>query len=427
MKKLDCDKTQEALAAYLDGDNAALQSAELQAHLATCEDCQAVYAEVQHALTAGNTDEPSLAFPQNGAARPAPDAQYWNELPDRVMARIEGHDLKANVPLPVAPPKRFRDSWFVKTFAASKTRSVLTLAAVVFLVVVVTREMKDFLPEQERLQALQDTQITAAESGPVSTEEERDAEPSAPVDEPSRAKKISAAASKPRVAESKPAPQLAEAPVTTTEQAASQEEQITPPPQTVLFDEKSSQLDDKPKKSEDEVSLAQDDAESRQARLANEAPASADPVSPMLAKEAFEDRQISKTDAASGVGMRAASQPAKMRAMKISSQPVPSASENSYSQTLWRAQQAAMPKAQQIIWQEFLSAASDSTYIKLAIAQLAQSMLAQVDSNSSAEQVKSTLRFLEQHETVLRLQLGAEKWGSEMRRVKLLREEKNKP
>ena len=86
------------------------------------------------------------------------------------------------------------------------------------------------------------------------------------------------------------------------------------------------------------------------------------------------------------------------------------------------AQQAATPKAQQIIWQDFLSAASDSTCIKLAIAQLAQSMLAQVDSKSSAEQVKSTLRFLEQHEAVLRSQFGGEMLNGEMRRVKLLQE-----
>jgi len=54
-------------------------------------------------------------------------------------------------------------------------------------------------------------------------------------------------------------------------------------------------------------------------------------------------------------------------------------------------------------------------------------MLAQVDSNSSAEQVKSTLRFLEQHEAILRSELGAEKLGSELRRVKLLLEQKGKP
>jgi len=424
MKNSICDKTQEALAAYLDGDNAALQSVEVQAHLAACEDCQAVYADVQHALAAGNTDDQSLAFPQNGAARTAPDAQYWNELPDRVMAHIEGRnslEAKGNVQLPVVPPpKRLRDTWFIKTFTASKTRSVLALTAVVFLVVVVTREMKDSLPEPERLQALQDTQITAAKSGPVSVEE-RDAQPSTPADEPSRAKKISADASKPLMAESKPVPQPAEAPLTTAEQAASQLDQIFPPPQMTLSGEKSSQLDDQPKKSEDEPSLAQGDAEK------NEAPASAEPNLTMLAKEAAEDRQISKTGEASGLSMKAASQPAKMRVMSVANQAATSTSESSYSQALWRAQQAATPKAQQIIWHDFLSAASDSTYIELAIAQLAQSMLAQVDSNSSVEQVKSTLRFLAQHQEVLRAQLGAEKLGSEMQRVKLLLEQKGKP
>jgi len=431
MKNSICDKTQEALAAYLDGDDAALQSAEVQAHLATCEDCQALYAEVQHALTAGNADEPSSAFPQNGAARSAPDAQYWNELPDRVMARIEGRnslEAKKNIPLPVAPPpKRLHDTRFIKTFTASKTRSLLALTAVVFLVVVVTREMQDSLPEQQSLKALPDARITAAESGPVSAEEERDAQPSTPAEETSRAKKISADASKPVMGDSKPAPQPAEPPVATTEQAASQAEHIPPSPQIVLFGEKSSQLDDKSKKSEDELSLAQSDAASRQARLPNEAPASVEPNLPVLAKEAAEDRQISKTDAASGLSVRATSQPAKMRAMGISSQAAPSTSENTYSQALWRAQQAATPKAQQIIWQDFLSAANDSTYIKLAIAQLAQSMLAQVDSNSSAEHLKSTLRFLEQHEKVLRSQFGIEKLGSEMRRAKLLQEQRHKP
>jgi len=424
MKNLICDKTQEALAAYLDGDNAALQSAEVQAHLAACEDCQAVYAEVQHALTAGNADESSLAFPQNGAMKSSPDEKYWNELPDRVMARIEGRnslETKNNAPLPVVPPpKRLRDTSFIKTFAASKTRSVLALTAVVFLMIVVTRTMQDSLPKQERLNALPEAQITAAESGPITAEEKRDAQPSAPAVEQTRSKKISADASEPAMAEDKPAPQPAEAPLTTIDQAASQAKQITPPPEIVLFGKKSSQLDDQPKKSVDELSLAQGDAESLQARLPNEAPASAEPMLPVLTKEAAVERQISKTDAASGSSMRAASQPAKMRAMSTASQAAPSTSESSYSQALWRAQQTATPKAQQVIWQGFLSAASDSTYIKLAIAQLAQSMLAQVDSSSSAEQVKSTLRFLKQHEAILRSQFGVEKLGSEMRRIELL-------
>lgn len=422
MKNSICDKTQEALAAYLDGDNAALQSAEVQTHLAACEDCQAVYAEVQHALTAGNADDQSLAFPQNGAARPAPDAQYWNELPDRVMARIEGRtSLEAtdNVPTPVvSAQKRLRDTWFIKTFAASKTRSLLALTAVVFLVVVVTREMQDSLPESQ-LQAPHDTQITAAESGPVSAEEERNAQPSVPVDERSREKKISAVTSKPLMAESKLVPQPNEAPTSTTERAASQAEQITPPaPQMVSSGENRSQADDQPQKLEDELSLAQSEVEK------NKVPASVDAILPRFAKEAAEDRKPSKAGEASGLSMKATSQPAKMRAMSVSSQAASSASESSYSQALWRAQQAVTPKAQQIIWQDFLSFANDSTYIKLAIAQLAQGILAQVDSNSTAEQVKSTLQFLEQHETVLRLELGAEKLSGEMRRVKLLQGKK---
>jgi hypothetical protein len=115
-----------------------------------------------------------------------------------------------------------------------------------------------------------------------------------------------------------------------------------------------------------------------------------------------------------------------MRAMSVASQEAPPSSESSYSQALWRTQQIATPKAQQIVWQNFLDTATDSTYIKLAIAQLAQSMLAQVDSNSSAEQMNSTLQFLEQNEAVLRPQIGAEKLGSELRRVKFLQGQRNK-
>jgi len=424
MKDHTCNKTQEALAAYLDGENAALQSVEVQSHLTTCEDCQAIYAEIQNALATGYTDESSFAFPQNGAVKPTPDAKYWNELPDRVMARSDA--MKGAAPLQVAPqPKRFRDARFVKFFAESKFRPALALVAVVALVFIITRTMQDSLPGPERMKAVPNVSAPALESAPASAEEDKHAQPSTLAEAPVPAEKLSSATEKSMIAANKPAPSSAEVQGTKTEQAALRLDQTAPLPETAFSVETRSQVDDQSKKSEDKVNLAYDES------VKGEAPASVEQVQPVLAKEATEDREITDTGEAAGaataMSLRTTSQPLRSRAKIAVSQAAPSVSESSYSQALWRAQQAATPKAQQIIWQDFLSAASDSTYIKLAIAQLAQSMLAQVDSNSSAEQVKSTLRFLEQHEAVLRSQLGVEKLSSEMRRVRLLQEQKNKP
>jgi hypothetical protein len=286
--------------------------------------------------------------------------------------------------------------------------------------------MQESLPGSESLKTLPDAPMAAAESGPVAVQDESGAQRSAPAEEESREKKISTDAAKPRMSESKPALQPAEAPMTTAERAVSRSEQITPPvSQMTLSGEKRKDTDAQSANVDDEAKLVLDEP------AKTEQPSSIEPAPPVLAKEAIGEQERSRVGetagAAAGMSQQIISQRAGSFKLQVASQAPASTSESSYSQALWRAQQAATPKAQQIIWQDFLSAASDSTYIKLAIAQLAQSMLAQVDSNSSAEQLKSTLRFLEQHEAVLRSQLGGEKLGNEMRRVRLLQEQKNKP
>jgi hypothetical protein len=192
-----------------------------------------------------------------------------------------------------------------------------------------------------------------------------------------------------------------------------------------LSDEKRKDADAQPANVDDEAKIVLDEPAKA------EPPSSREPAPSVLAKDVIAEQERSRVGetagAAAGMSQQTISQRAGSFKLQVASQAPASTSASSYSQALWRAQQAGEPKMQQVVWQDFLANATDSSYIKLAIVQLAQSMLAQVDSNSSVEQVKSTLQFLEQHEAILRSQFGDEKLGSELRRLKLLQEQRSKP
>jgi protein TonB len=119
----ECDKTHEALAAFLDGDHLGLQDAEVQAHLEHCEACQQLLGEIQKARQASESGvhmadmERDAAFAENthpklSALPPSilPGPDYWDDLPGRVMERINmGLQLDTNTSAGVAAFKSVVD------------------------------------------------------------------------------------------------------------------------------------------------------------------------------------------------------------------------------------------------------------------------------------------------------------------------------
>lgn len=377
-----CNRTREALAAYVDGENASLQSAEVQQHLESCEDCQILYGEIQHALSMPGADRSAGNFAQHedkAYFSSAPGAQFWSEFPDRVMERIAARARQTHGDAPVspmpgrdsAPPARpgakilplpawrRRVTGFLND---PKLRPVAALAAVVVLAVVVVRLWQVSSLSPNRSKAIM------TEEGTISAQRE--------------------------VA----APE--------TKASTARQDFSTQP------EERTSQAE-------------QSGAETR--RMA--------PFAPAQPAHAGAQANRSEVAAVLQAGATAQGEEAGVAKLRVSAaedagagaqEAVPVAPEpgaapdNSFALALWNAQHASTHAHQQKIWQEFLATAADSSYVHLGIFHLAQSLAAQADSTSSGHQVRSTLDFFEEHETVLRPLLGSEKFGAEIQRLQSL-------
>lgn len=391
--KLECHKTQEALAAYVDGERASLQSAEVQAHLESCEDCKILYGEIQHALFASGFDESSTALSRDGGQPrllPQPDAQYWSDLPGRVMERINASARPARIAndesqfVKKPAPKNVRRLQFAKFFTEPKMRPVLALAAVIFLVFLVTRSLQLSSISPNRSEVLSDESLTSPESSaPAAKENIIAPQQSAP-----------AAPQKTLISDSAEFAAMAQAPVQQpVEQVA--------------------KTDAPANKAEDVVSLQ--------------------PAETVLAEDVAVEKSLTTAAEVSGAAsQRTVSAPLRAKKSRVTaSEAAPrvyqsAAPENSFALALWRAQQAHTPMQQQKIWQDFLANATDSSYVNLGILHLAQSLAAQADSSSSGDQLRSTLHFFEHHEPILRPLLGTEKFGAEMQRLQSLQKKEKR-
>lgn len=400
----ECNKTQEALAAYVDGENASLQGAEVQQHLTLCEDCQALYGEIEHALSMPGPDESTKTPSPDGEAAyfsAEPDAQYWASLAGRIMERIaantqrtEGTGRASDGAHPVTGrqtqtqgkvvPLKLWPRQVARFLGEPGMRPVMALAAVIVLAVLVTRSLYISSLSPSRSKVLPYEGPIAPQSEPAAQEEKTSTPPEGLSGQPTPSEKSRASA---------------DAPAARTREAT---------PATAV---PAAQPDGRSTKTE--LAAAQQQAEVAQAGD--------------VAIQESREQAADVSGAASRVAVGLAQQPekgaAKLGAAEPSAMPraVP---ENTFAQALWRAQHARTPAQQQEIWENFLATAADSSYVHLAIFHLAQSLAAQIDSTSSGAQLHSTLNFYQDNEAVLRPLLGTEKFGAEIRRLQTLQSKK---
>ncbi len=85
-------------------------------------------------------------------------------------------------------------------------------------------------------------------------------------------------------------------------------------------------------------------------------------------------------------------------------------SQSSFSQTLWIVQQSMSLEEKRNIWLSYISREKDATYRALGIYNLALTLAKMVEESKNSEKAKEALRFYREHEELLKVQMGEERY-----------------
>jgi hypothetical protein len=84
--------------------------------------------------------------------------------------------------------------------------------------------------------------------------------------------------------------------------------------------------------------------------------------------------------------------------------------QSSFSQTLWIVQQGTSLEEKRNIWLSYITREKDATYRALGIYNLALTLAKMVEESKSPEKAKEALRFYREHEELLKVQMGEERY-----------------
>ena len=129
---MNCDECNSLLSVFMDDELDAERAAAVRMHLAECGECGRVFADFSSILSVCNTEAPSEILPPNSQA-------LWCRINNLIESEI-----KADVPPPAPPPRRFWRLSFVQL-----TSAVLGIAVISSLltIVVVQNYMQPAAPD----------------------------------------------------------------------------------------------------------------------------------------------------------------------------------------------------------------------------------------------------------------------------------------
>lgn len=439
-KNFDCVAATEHLHEYLDGELKPDWRAAMTQHLANCTDCSATLAQLRQIETAHQQLDARLELPAE---------EYWQMLPQRVMEKVKASEKRRLLALPKLPrlkspikraePAPKQDLLYlapsVQKFLRGPAKYVLPLAAVAAFCFFMIGELREkpaasiisaSAPEQPNVDALSAPKESALEKANV-PEPATIAE--APMQKPLLGSRTATQRTDEKIVLSRDTLFAGANQVAGTGQALSVVAPVggelkADKPKPIALSEAQPQAA--------EADIASPELKQAQSLVATTSKAKDQPAAPLEKEVSYRaetpatlktetvkiaDDQLAqstesrskKTSTSGRIGVSAAA----MRA-------VGNLSDDPYSQTLQRAQQATDLKKREKIWRDFLKSNTDSSSQILGTTALARTLAAASDSTTKAEQLENNITFFREHAATLRTQIGRKEYDREFARFQML-------
>ena len=385
----DCGTAAEWIHLYLDNELDAGRQQELQAHLDKCPTCRSSFEELRLLLAAQNRVE---------ATFDAPPAGYFEEFPQRLMARIAAEERHVrNVPMwqPVRLAK------WLRKMLGGRVKYAVSFAVAAALIFIITRQLQQ--PELSTTQAFSEQPearqyAEASKSRAELEQSERDSLVGPSLSHFPLAEKIPASES--------PAPLESQ-----MKEYFVKDDSFNYAPRQ-LDEMQSLQLP---------VATADltPDALSKSSAAATSQEAAG-------AGAALSAKKVESSKASLRKKQTAALSSANVDETYAFSLSMPlAAGGEEFASTLKLAQVARSDSERIAVWQKYLEAAPESSYRDLAIGRLARNYITAVDSSSSTKLIEEALLFFNKNNGLIEAEMGKKVYAEEVNRLEELLQRKS--
>jgi hypothetical protein len=403
---LSCNTAAAWIHLLLDHALAPEQQEKLAAHLQTCAHCRAAHEELKHIES---------AHAELADRTPAPAEDYFASLPARVMARIAA----AGEPPATAPARAYSRkplAFNLREFIFGRGRYALAFAAMVALVFIITRQLREQgAAESARQEAVQSVYQEEPKHSATPKEESR-------FSSPNKMREANAPV-QPQALPSESRQAQAEPPATRVEGLPAPPEPIAQPDESAIAAADESAAD--------QMALAATTPSEETARDTFAAAAkrveiglvhNPQPEPSAAARGAIPQEARGRPQQSSSAFSTAAQSPARvyMKASKVSlSQEAERlASETNLQQVLTLAARMHTEAERIKIWQSYLGETEiDSASYNLAVENVARRLAATIDTSAAIARVQEALIFYQTFTPVLVTRLGRE--GYEREKIRL--------
>lgn len=375
-----CGAALEWIHLLLDKELPPAEHQKLLAHLQSCSNCNTAYRQLGMIESAHLELDRTLETVPGG---------YFEELPERVLARLAQKEERAPRPFSLPKPKlpEWRmPGWLRPVMWGRGKYALAATAAVVLLTVMVTRQLRrDVSSEAMQPQALPRIVLSPAE--------EPAAAPPAPTQQQPETRAVAL-----------PAPPAAEA----------LQKQITRADDEAL---KAVQGYDQP------AQAAMPPVQETKGELMSEAlkDTGTAPDHPFFESDKLAKESALSQQSAAGAAAKSATEsytPGRRAHMAMKTGAAPPETENSrFAQANTQVQNAVSEQNRRHLWREFLKSNPDSAQYLFALAQIGRSFAAEIDSNSSTALLREALQFYDSEENALIANWGREFFVRERTRV----------